>query len=82
MMSGRLIALDKQPGVRLVRVGETWRQLMKKCLLWVMGQEPTASCGTEQLACGVEAGIEGGIHAMRLLWKQHYQEEDGGGPPH
>ena len=28
LMSGRLIALDKQPGIRLVGVGETWRQMM------------------------------------------------------
>ena len=27
---------------------------------------------------GVEAGIEGGIHGMHLLWLQHYQEEDWG----
>ena len=29
-MSGRLIALDKQLGVRPVGVGETWRRLMAK----------------------------------------------------
>ena len=33
MMSGRLIALDKQPGIRPIRIGETWRQLMGKCLI-------------------------------------------------
>ena len=26
----------------------------------------------------MEAGIEGGLHAMRLLWAQHSQEEDWG----
>ena len=36
-------------------------------VLWVIGQEAKAACGTEQLVGGVEAGIEGGIHAMRLL---------------
>ena len=33
MMTGRLIALDKQPGIRMVGVGETWRRIMAKCLL-------------------------------------------------
>ena len=33
LMSGRMIALDKQPGIRPVGVGETWRRLMAKCLL-------------------------------------------------
>ena len=35
MMSGWMIALDKQPGVRLVGVGESWRRLMVKYLLWL-----------------------------------------------
>ena len=32
-MSGRLIALDKQPDVRPVGVGETWRRLFAKFAL-------------------------------------------------
>ena len=51
---------------------------MAKCLLWVTGQEAKAACGTEQLTKGVEAGIEGGIHAMRIIWPEHSQEEDWG----
>ena len=46
MIIGQLIVLDKQPGVRPVKVGETWWQLMAKCLLRVMGQESKATCGT------------------------------------
>ena len=67
IMSGRLIALDKQPRVRLVGVGETWWRFMVKCLLQVTGQEAKAAYGTEQIPDGVEEGIEDGIHAMRLL---------------
>ena len=37
MMSSRLITLNKQPGIRLVRVCETWRRLMAKCVLQVRG---------------------------------------------
>ena len=75
-MSGRLIALDKQPGIRPVGVGETWRRLMAKCLMRVTGPRLKAACGTAQLAGGVEAGIEGSIHAMRVLWEEHSLEED------
>ena len=71
MRSGRMIALDKSPGSRPVGIGETWRRLLAKCLLWVTGQEAKAACGTEQLAGGAETGTEGAIHAMRLLWKQY-----------
>ena len=49
LMSGRLIALDKQPGIRPVRVGESWRRMMAKCLLRVAGSEAKAACGTTQL---------------------------------
>ena len=66
MMSGRLITLDKSPGIRPVGIGETWRRLLAKHLLRVTGQEAKAACGTEQIAGGVEAGIEGAIHSTRL----------------
>ena len=78
LMSGRLIALDKQPGIRPVGVGETWRRMMAKCLMRVAGPEAKTACGTTQLAGGVEAGIEGAIHVMRVLWEEHQTEEDWG----
>ena len=76
LMSGRLIALDKQPGIRPVGVGEIWWRLMGKCLLRVAGPEAKSACGMTQLAGGVEAGKEGAIHAMHVLWEEHTQEED------
>ena len=33
-------------------------------------------CKIEQLRGRLEARIEGGIHAARLLWQQHTQEEN------
>ena len=57
LMSVRLIALDKHPGIRPVGVGETWRRLMAKCLLRVAGPDMKAACGTTQLAGGVKAVI-------------------------
>ena len=43
-MSGRLIALDKQPSVRPVGVGEMWRRLFANIILKVTGPESTISC--------------------------------------
>ena len=68
LMSGRLIALDNSPGIRPVGIGKKWRRLLAKCLLRVSGQEAKTACRTDQLAGGVEAGIEGAIHAARLQW--------------
>ena len=67
LMSVQLIALDKQPGIRPVGVGETRRRMMAKCLLKVAGPEAKTACGTTQLAGGLEAGIEGAIRVMRVL---------------
>ena len=78
MMSGRLIALDKSPGIIPVAIGKTWRHLLAKCLLRVMGKKAKAACGTEHLGGEVEAGIEGAIHATRLQWTQHSQEKEWG----
>ena len=78
LMSGWLIALDKQPGIRPFRVGKTCRRMMVKCLLRVAGLEAKATCSTPQLVVGLEAGIEGAIHAMRVLWEEHKTEEDWG----
>ena len=75
LMRGRLIMLDKQPGIRPVGVGETWRRLMAKCLLMVAVPRAKAAYGTTQLTGGVEAGIEGAIHVIRVLWEEHQNEE-------
>ena len=46
LMRSRLIALDKQPGIRPVGVGETWRRMMAKCILRMAGPESKATFGT------------------------------------
>ena len=52
--------------------------MLVKCVLVVTESGAKEACGKEQLFGGLEAVIEGGIHAVRLLWKHHYQEEDWG----
>ena len=52
--------------------------MMAKCLLKLARPEAKAACGTIQLAGGLEAGIEGAIHAMRVLWDEHKKKEDWG----
>ena len=52
--------------------------MMAECLLKVARPEAKTACGTTQLAGGLEAEIEGAIHAMRVLWEEHNKEEDRG----
>ena len=49
LMSGRLIALGKQPGIRPVGVGKTWQRLMAKCLLRVRGRRRKPPAGQHSL---------------------------------
>ena len=77
-MSGRLVALDKCPGVRPIGIGETWRRAFAKALLKVAGPEATQACGIDQLCSGLQAGVEGAVHAMQHVWDVHHQEEQWG----
>ena len=65
MRQGRLVALDKQPGVRPLGIGECWLHAVSKCVLKECGREGKAACGSTQLCAGLEAGIEGAIHSIR-----------------
>ena len=63
-MACRLVALDKQPGVRPLGIGEVWRRGLAKCILVCCGEDATAACRSTNLCAGLEAGIEGDLHAV------------------
>lgn len=63
LMAGRLVALDKQPGVRPIGIGEVFRQLMAKTNVRLTGYQATA-CGNFNLCAGMQSGIEGAVHAI------------------
>ena len=70
LFSCRLIALDKQPGVRPIRLGETLRRLLGKAVAELTGDDLAYAFGSEQLAYGVSCGIEGSIHGLRELFEK------------
>jgi hypothetical protein len=72
------MALFKYPGVWPVVIKESWMRLKSKCILLLLGGETKEACEVDQLCASLEAGIEGGIHAMRLLWQTHVAEEEWG----
>ena len=67
-MSGRLIALDKCPGSRPIGIGECLRRIMCKCMAKATKKDLEETCGSQQLACGVKAGIERAVHAVEELF--------------
>lgn len=65
VMARRLVALDKQPGVRPVGIGEIWQRLLAKLVIADCGDQAKLACGAVQLCAGLEAGIEGALHSVR-----------------
>ena len=75
-MSGRLIAIEKQPGVCPVGVGETWRRLFTNIVLKVTGPEVTMACQDDQLWDRLKAVIDSAIHGVQYLWDENSTTED------
>ena len=75
-MSGRLIALDKQPGVCTVGVGETWRHLFAKCVLRVTGPEATRAFQYDHICDVLKAGIRGTVNGVQAIWYTKLTTED------
>ena len=72
------MALDKMPGIRPIGIGELWRRLFCKICMAVCANEATDACGNLNLCGGLGAGIEGGVHVAKQIWKQHKDEEEYG----
>ena len=66
----RLIALDKNPGVRPIGVCDVLRRLIGKVAVTVIKPFIRDVAGHRQLAAGHEAGCEAAIHAARELFSK------------
>jgi len=77
-MSGRLIALDKNPGVRPIGICESWRRMFAKCLLAVAGKNAADECGIDNLSGGMSAGIEAAFHSANEVVDGNYETDDWG----
>ena len=64
-MAGRLVALDKNPGVRPVGIGEAIRRLMENLVHSLTTTQAMEAFGTNNLCGGLKADIKGAIHASR-----------------
>ena len=65
LLASRLVALDKNPGVRPIGVCETVRRIITKAILVVIRGDIQDAAGSMQLCAGQPAGTEAAIHAMR-----------------
>ena len=76
LVSNRLIALDKCPGVRPIGIGETLRRIIGKAICSATRGDIESLCGADQLCGGVKSGIEGAIHAMNEMYSQNCTSDD------
>lgn len=69
LLSSRLIALNKNPGVRPIGIGEVLRRLMGKAMVATTGIDIEELCGVDQLCSGLRGGIEGAIHSVGSIYE-------------
>ena len=67
LLNNRLIALDKNPGVRSIGIGEVSRRLIAKSILRVVKFDDLEAAGCLQLCAGQRSGCEAAIHAMIFI---------------
>ena len=66
LVSCRLIALDKNPGIRPIGIGETLRRIIGKTMCSLTKFNLSDSCNISQLCGGVRCGIEAAIHTISV----------------
>ena len=62
-MAGRLMALDKCPGVRPVGIGKAIQQLMANLVHTITSFQAMEAYRSHNLCAGLKAGIEVAVHA-------------------
>ena len=68
LLSCRLIALNKNPGVRPIGIGEMLRRIVGRSVVQHLKSEIIEAAGPLQLASGQQGGNEAAVHAMNNIF--------------
>ncbi len=68
LLACRLIAINKNPGVRPIGICQTARRIISKAVLSIVGGDVLEAAGSLQLCAGQPAGTEAAVHAVRLAF--------------
>ena len=74
LLACRLIALDKNPGVRPIGIGDTVRRIIAKAVLLVVKPDIQEASGCLQMCGGQISGIEAAVHAVRTAFDSYDTE--------
>ena len=74
LLSCRLIALNKNPGVRPIRIGEIPRRIIAKAVLRITRGDIQDAAGALQLSAGQIAGVETAIHMVQDSFRRDETE--------
>ena len=74
LLACRLIALDKNPGVRPIGIGDTARRIIAKAVLSVVKPDIQEASGCLQMCGGQISGIEAAVHAVRTAFESDDNE--------
>ena len=74
MLSSRLIALNKNPGIRPIGVREVLRRLLGKAMVLATGIDIEELCGADQLCSGLKGGIKGAIYSVWSIFESKSHE--------
>ena len=69
LLSCRLIALDKHPGVRPIGIDEVARRIISKAILSIVKDDILKVAGVQQLGVGQRSGCKAAIHTMRSVFE-------------
>ena len=69
LLACRLIALNKNPGVRPIGIGEVLRRIIGKSVSWVLKNDVQEAAGPLQTCTGLKNGAEAAIHSMREIFQ-------------
>ncbi len=71
LLASRLIALDKNPGVRPIGIG---RRIIAKAVLTIISTDIQEATGSREMCVGQISGIEAAVHATRSAFESTKSE--------
>ena len=74
LLASRLIALNKNPGVCPIGIGDTSRRIIAKAILSVTRQDVQDVAGSIQLCAGQISGIEAAVYATHDIFQNDATE--------